>query len=341
MSGFYEIIEHARQAEQTLRTLTLNAADLYFIARESRREPLDYRQMTFSLFEEPRTVEGLAVACGKEVWDITPWALRQLCERLNVLEGYIMRCPPALKAHNLNYWLSASGKRVLIRLRDGVIKGALSLQFSPLSHVSFLEALHAGMAGKCSIRYAFLDDELLQVVFSLDGQEVRVPGEAGVLVPAITALNSEVGGNRVTVAAGIWSATDDAVFVGPAESGLERQHQGIKALDMAQAVRSALVGASEEARRVQETALRAGSSLLALPFDEALARVVREMRLPAGLREIALSARARSSDEAADSLFSLAAALARAAGEYLGSERLMIQQVAGQILWNKMPSIAP
>ena len=35
---------------------------------------------------------------------LSPWALAQLCQKLNLPAAYVRRCPPALQDANVNYW---------------------------------------------------------------------------------------------------------------------------------------------------------------------------------------------------------------------------------------------
>jgi hypothetical protein len=106
------------------------------------------------------------------------WALGQVCNRLAVPQAYARRCPPELRATNLNYWLTAgedNGNDWFIRTIDGRARAVLTSVYQPFSHVDMLDNLietvgdcpyelrqtyltHARMVGKLVVRTANLTD---------------------------------------------------------------------------------------------------------------------------------------------------------------------------------------
>jgi hypothetical protein len=67
-------------------------------------------------------------------------ALSLLGTKLHVPANYLRRCPPELRARNVNHWLRDLGKRdMFVRFDGDEIRAVLSTRYNPVSHLEVLD----------------------------------------------------------------------------------------------------------------------------------------------------------------------------------------------------------
>jgi hypothetical protein len=333
VSSWQRLLLLAKDHSRGLSSVMVDSKDVYIVAREPSSGPPD-AQMTFSSLSMPPSVSGLAVVHSRDAWEITPWALHQLGERLNIQEHYIMRCPPELQAQNLNYWLRTPPRRLMFRVRDGIIRAVLSPQYTPFGHYEMLAALSTlPIVSGSDVKYSYLDDELMRVMFAAPAASddlVLPPGSELVL----NLENSDVGMSRVGVSLAVWHEADGSSISGAEEHGLKRQHQGIKPQEFIQDIQDALALAVADAPVVARKLAGAVTSELTAEASLAIRDAVRDSRLPVRLRELVQEAYDALPSDQQGTRYSLSRAFAAAAVAMPARERLSVEKVAGSLMFS-------
>lgn len=93
----------------------------------------------------------------------TPWALRQLCERLGVPAGYFARCPAVLQDMQANHWLRHAAPSSVLRRRVQGLHDVKANSSSRRPDNWLLRARHGELRGVLSERYARLDNDALML----------------------------------------------------------------------------------------------------------------------------------------------------------------------------------
>jgi hypothetical protein len=169
-------------------------------------------------------------------------ALGQLCARLVLPEGgtvpasYLARCPSALAALNLNYWLAAPSQReqrILVRAREtgaasfDTIRAILSDRYVPVDHQPLLESLQElAPRHHLTVTAWSLDDHLLTLRLLVQADHpasLTDPFRVGLHVS-----NSEVGLGAVCFSAFInrLACTNGLVVKVADLGGFHRRHLG-------------------------------------------------------------------------------------------------------------------
>lgn len=332
------MLAEAKRKSAGFETLRVEPRRLCVIARPLADAGEYKSQLTFDTAESPDAVPGLAVIYGAEVFEVTSWAVHQMCDRLGIQEHYILRCPPDLQANNLNYWLGKSQGPWLIRYRDRVILGVLSVQYTPYGHLELLKAVSEGLSGSSvSLRFKHISDELLYITLGLDDFTIEagiVPGGgADAFVPTLYILNSEVGQRRVTLSVGVWRRVCDNGLMGVVTYGLEQYHRGIDPGEIGEKISLALASATTGAAGVTGLISSARDTTLPGEPDDIVRDIIRSHRLPSSMRDVVMAAFEREPDK---TVFGMVQAFAYAARVLPAPQRLGLEQVAGELLYRRI-----
>jgi len=143
---------------------------------------------------------------------LSPWALAQLCQKLNLPAAYVRRCPPALQDANVNYWNQSDevGRQFekadadpdqawLLRAKGATLRGVLSSKYARLDNAALLDVLLPLLSGsRYQVGLVQLTAESfhLRLVDPTIARDV-LPGDK--LLVGVHIANSEVGLRAVTV----------------------------------------------------------------------------------------------------------------------------------------------
>ena len=138
--------------------------------------------------------------CSRE-HPFQPHALQLLATKLRVPHSYLVRCPPDLRATNINHWLRRkTGQRFFLRFDGDECRAVLSERYRPVSNVQVVETLRQ-KAGNALVRCEL--DNLRLIVQVVNGRSVEAsPGDR--LYGGLHARNSEVGFMAVELRAMIY-----------------------------------------------------------------------------------------------------------------------------------------
>ena len=136
--------------------------------------------------------------------EISHYAETQLLTRLKMPASYIYRCPPGLKASNVNHWIKHfSSKQVMLRFEDNAVRAIFSSRFSTdlddheLVPV-VLDTLKASYhPDKVDILYFGQDRDftVMEILFS----DTKIKHNEEEYAPGIMIVNSEVGRSSIWV----------------------------------------------------------------------------------------------------------------------------------------------
>ena len=102
---------------------------------------------------------------GKSV-EVAPSAQRLLANRLRVPYAYLSRCPHALQAENLNYWLEQEARRretFFCRFDGNRLRAVFTDRYRPLDNMEILaQLIEHNFDPTTSVQYA-IDDNMFLV----------------------------------------------------------------------------------------------------------------------------------------------------------------------------------
>jgi hypothetical protein len=270
-------------------------------------------------------------------------ALGQLCARLVLPEGgtvpasYLVRCPSALAAENLNYWLAAPGQReqrVLVRTREedaGVdtIRAILSDRYVPVDHQHLLATLRdLALRHQLTVDAWSLDDHLLTLRLL-----VRADHPASLADPfrvGVHVSNSEVGLGAVAFSAFISRLVcTNGLIVKVADlGGFRRRHWGRSGESLPAVVQEVLPQVLATAERAGYRFARLRGQRHPLAVEALVARTAQQLELSQEARQSVL---ARLEGE---TLYDLVNAFTLAAQAFPVAERLRVETGMSQFLRN-------
>ena len=151
-------------------------------------------------------------------------ALGLMASKLRVPLSYLNRCPPELRAENLNHWLrKRAGQEFLIRFDGDEVRAVLSPRYQPISNVQLAETVRRE-AGNVLVRAEIDDMHMLLQVVTSRGEEVsfgdRIHG-------GLHIANSEVGHRVVEIRAMLYRILCcNGLIMGTGQAGIRRRHLG-------------------------------------------------------------------------------------------------------------------
>lgn len=312
------------------------------------------------LFGEPAAVEQRG--------QLTGHALGQLVERL---DGPPMRwlgderhTDSLLRADVMNALIRRrESSDLLVRRRGELVRAILSDEYSPFSHVDFLD-LVGGALGQLGdlgrdarVHNAQVGDELRayvllpRVVFGADpgagrggnGSPALGGGPNGALHPAVYVSNSEIGTGKVRIHGGLFRVvcSNGAIRWQSDEGGLELVHRGLSARTIAHAVADALVSALKLSEDLARVFLASQAVLVAPGRIEALCKswgdkyglsvgTVDEWRAMVAPEAIH---NGRGGEGEAVALFDVVNAATYAAHKLTPAEREQVERMAGDLVY--------
>lgn len=151
----------------------------------------------------------------KVPYEMTEWALNQICARLRIPYTYVAKCPPVLQSKNINNWIKRSpeeGTKWFIRLiKDNngipIVRGILSESYSEFDNINIIEILSNTLQGTDGEIVLWQPDKAeggfhLRVAFPSLTEEVGTlpDGRKDLIQTGLHFSNSEVGKRSITVA---------------------------------------------------------------------------------------------------------------------------------------------
>ena len=155
-------------------------------------------------------------------YDITPFALGQLCTVLEIPASYICKCSSFLKKVNLYYWNMKSNKMPIVRLcihknmYNKMIIGIVSNRYTPYSYKSFVDDfskitndISIELIHPYNIGYDALDMSVIVKDMSL---EDNYGNGTGSLVIGLHGRNSEVGHDSANVTPIVYNTRNNTII---------------------------------------------------------------------------------------------------------------------------------
>jgi len=131
---------------------------------------------------------------GKDV-EVLPSAQRLFCNRLRLPHSYLVRCPAALQAENLNHWIREEREKretLFCRFDGSKLRAVFTDRYCALDNSQILSRMvEYGFSPETEVHYS-LDQELL-VLKVPDFTRAFGFGDKDKIVPGISVANSEVG----------------------------------------------------------------------------------------------------------------------------------------------------
>lgn len=184
-------------------------------SRDFRDEVVDVRDVGMNAYSG-------ALQLGKEQVDLQPWALSQLGAKLGIPGNYLAKCEPALRAQNVNHWLSQESGKLLLRMDGNEVRAVLSTRYQSVSNEELALSLVQALPEETPVRF-----ELTETRF-----ELQIIGESGMQVDllhrGLHVTNSEVGAASVSLSALIYRTVclNGLILSGGAAYTFARRHIG-------------------------------------------------------------------------------------------------------------------
>ncbi len=131
------------------------------------------------------------IRIGSSEYEVGQHAKRLIGQRLGVPAPYINRCPPALQAENLNYWLRQQDKDIdlFCRFEDDTLRAIFTKRYTPMDNHEIIQQLDVPLDTRCILN---MDASMMQL--SIPDRASRfevVPNDE--IMPGVALSNSEVG----------------------------------------------------------------------------------------------------------------------------------------------------
>ena len=165
---------------------------------------------------------------AKVGYDMTDWALGQACGRLgNIPVAYMKRCPPDLRATNLNHWLGKmpEDRELFLRFYGPECRAILSKQYLPVANSDVAEGLLDIMGDGYDIVRPYFDPHTIHLKFRTMSDPNDDNFGYGVYVG-----NGEIGNRALTVAGFIQrnSCANSIIITGENWRLVHRGHRTLK-----------------------------------------------------------------------------------------------------------------
>jgi hypothetical protein len=293
----------------------------------------------------------------------SPWALRQLCERIGIPVGYFSRCPAVLQDVQANYWLkhpapsSVLRRRVqgldeiatngasdedakrrqenwLLRARYGELRGVLSERYARLDNnvlMTCLRELLSSMHSRFQIGWFGLSDESLhlRLVDTTIGRKVWHDDR---LMAGIHIANSEVGKRAISVDAIIFRliCQNGLIRLVNGRSLLRRRHVSFDQDGFVRSLEEAVVAALGEALDFTERLILTAKQPVG-DVEAAIKRLGRHWSLSEATQQQVQAALLREPSGLQETLYGLVNAFTYVAQTFADDDRYHLEVLAGQL----------
>lgn len=136
----------------------------------------------------------------RHVHPLTPYALSQLCGKLEIPVRYVTRCIddgyPDLAAENINAWLDDYHKNLFLRVHEDSVRGVLSDKYTTLDAPEVLDVCTDTFKKGYIVKGMFLDAERMHIRV-IQNKMLNIEGED--LFAGVTIDSSDVGRSTLTV----------------------------------------------------------------------------------------------------------------------------------------------
>ena len=150
-------------------------------------------------------------------------ALSLLGQKIRVPASYLRRCPPELRARNVNHWLAELGdKDLFVRFDAGEIRAVLSTRYNPVSHLEVIDQFRGDDRFKVD-----LDISAMKMVARLVAGDVRSRMSRDDLVlGGLSLSNSEVGYGSLELSAFLYRVVCTNGLITSEQYSFRRIHVG-------------------------------------------------------------------------------------------------------------------
>jgi len=282
--------------------------------------------------DEPRVLHGL-----------TPFALAQLSERLDIPSEYLERIPVDMQVTDLNYdlWRLANSTDArkshafFIRLKNGHIRACLTSRYQALDNKALLDLISVlPNMEDYSISWFYLDDGRLwgeiinDKTFRFDGDDIIKMG--------VRFGNSEVGLRSITIKPVIYRITTHGkhnTILVHAKDVYQHPHTGSKEL-MLQKINDAMAVCETVAKQGVDSYIKSREEIVEQP-REIIEAIAKRQRITKKFLNVI---HAMYDFEPGLNKYAVINAFTRAAQSLSGDKRVEMEALAGRILVSKLPS---
>jgi len=163
-------------------------------------------------------------------FSLLPWGLRTLGPKLGIPVGYIQRCPPYLRATNVNHWFDVMSDKVFFVRFDSIdgepkIRAFLSEKYADFPNVRLAEMLAENMDEKYAFTVSYTDDGCRFTGEIVSGSDQFSDDEHA---SAIWIGNSEIGQHKLTFRTMLYNKALKSGVILKTLSGFDEKHIGDK-----------------------------------------------------------------------------------------------------------------
>ena len=252
----------------------------------SLEEQLAERAEAFHDKTVPATAVSMDAASGELVvkngvstgYPLQEQATELLAERLRIPHPYLLRCPPELRAENVNHWLRGlKDKPLLLRFDGSEVRAVLTARYRPLDNLDLVRMLQTAAETKnlgCTVRCEWSPTRFVAHV-AVPQLERRVVAES--YLGGLMIGNSEVGLGRVRLDALLLRLICTNGMIVKDTQGLSRVHRADPE-DVKGAVASTITGIFRQLPTIADAVAVAADESMTLTVDN-IAKLLRDMRI--------------------------------------------------------------
>ena len=266
-----------------------------------------------------------------KTFDISDYALSQLCAKIGVSSQYIKKCIFAEKRDladkNINSWMQTTSKDLLLRTHKNKVRGVLSTRYSIFDTPDILEIVKEELNPEFKLKEFFMDEEKLHARFTLP--EYLIEGET--FIPGIQIDSSDVGRNTLSMKLFIFNEIcTNGLVVSVGQGDLyTRKHIGITPIDFKNEVRESLKLYPQMIQEVKDLFIEKRSKKLnSIQISKIIHRVQEELHLS----EETTKSIVQLVPNYGSNVLGLTSCLTEQAQLYTLDRRLEIERFAGNLL---------
>lgn len=184
----YDPLSSLERLEEQLRARSERFSDLVIPGGHLRMNPqTGYLEIAHSSYDDAPLQEQ---------------ALDQIAVKLRIPTTYLRRCPPDLRAANVNHWLKGIGYRQLFLRFDGhEVRAILTPSYVPVSNTDLISRIRSTAEAKglrLEVRYEWTASRFIAQIVELK-RDLKVPGDT--FLGGIQLINSETGDASLSLSA--------------------------------------------------------------------------------------------------------------------------------------------
>lgn len=151
--------------------------------------------------------DGFRLAAGTNgdtrAWPVRPVAFDQICDRTGIPLAYARRCAesaPELLSYQVNHWFQSLGKKNLVRVLDGEVRGFLSDRYQRIDHYDIAQVTLPGLLENDKLRVVSCEiTERKLYIKAIDEKTVAEVDRGDIIQAGVVISNSEIGFGSLAV----------------------------------------------------------------------------------------------------------------------------------------------